>query len=75
MKLNDMIYGLLNEASDEIKKEKNMKVIKEKIINPVIKEILDELSPYFIKIVITVISLILILLITIILNIKVILKN
>ena len=75
MTFNQIIHNFLNETRDEIKKEKNMKVIKEKIINPVIKEILDELSPYFIKIVITVISLILILLITIILNIKVILKN
>lgn len=75
MKLTDVIYNFIEETGIEIKKDKNMILLREKIINPVVKEIIDELYPYIIKIIISCIFIILILLITIILNIRVILKN
>ena len=75
MKLTDVIYNFIEETGIEIKKDKNMILLREKIINPVVKEIIDELYPYIIKVVISSIFIILILLITIILNIRVILKN
>ena len=75
MTFNQVIYNFLNETKDEIKKEKNMTLIKDDIINPVMKEVIKELYPYFIRIVCCVIFIILILLLTIILNIRVILMN
>tara|TARA_Y100001970_G_C13810188_1_gene639619 strand:- start:379 stop:606 length:228 start_codon:yes stop_codon:yes gene_type:complete len=75
MSFNQIIHNFLNETKEEIKKEKNMIIIKDDIINPVIKEIIKELYPYFIKIFCCVIFIVLILLLTIILNIRVILMN
>tara|TARA_Y100001970_G_C14222775_1_gene853676 strand:+ start:1382 stop:1609 length:228 start_codon:yes stop_codon:yes gene_type:complete len=75
MTLNNIIYNFLNEMKDEVKDEKNMIILKEGIINPVIKEIINELYPYFIKILIIIIFIVLILLITIFLNIRVIFKD
>jgi hypothetical protein len=75
MAFNQIIYNFLNETKDEIKKEKNMELLKGEIINPVIKEVIKELYPYFIKIICFVIFIILILLLTIVLNIRVILLN
>ena len=51
MAFNQIIYNFLNETKDEIKKEKNMELLKGEIINPVIKEVIKELYPYFIKII------------------------
>ncbi|MBF76241.1 hypothetical protein CMK20_18930 [Candidatus Poribacteria bacterium] len=74
MKLNNIVNTYLNQISDEIKKEDNMNILRLRVINPIIKEIIDELYPYFIKILLIVLVLIIILLITIGLNIRVILK-
>ena len=75
MTFNQVIYNFLNETKEEIKKKKNMELLKDKIINPVIKEVIKELYPYFIKIICFVIFIVLILLLTIVLNIRVILLN
>lgn len=75
MAFNQIIYNFLNETKEEIKKEKNMTILKDEIINPVVKEVIKELYPYFIKIFCCVIVVVLILLLTIILNIRVILMN
>jgi len=75
MTFNKVIYNFLMETKEEIKKEKNMELLKSEIINPVIKEVINELSPYFIKILCFIIFIIIILLLTVILNIRVILMN
>lgn len=75
MNLSDILYNFIEETGTEIKKEKNMDLLRKKIINPVIKEIIDELYPYIVKLVVSSVFFIVILLITIVLNIKVILKN
>ena len=75
MAFNQIIYNFLNETKEEIKKEKNMTILKDEIINPVVKEVIKELYHYFIKISCCVIVVVLILLLTIILNIRVILMN
>jgi hypothetical protein len=75
MAFNQIIHNFLNETKDELKKEENMSIIKGEIINPVIKEVIKELYPYIIKLSACVIIIVLILLLTIILNIRVILKN
>ena len=75
MNLSDIIYNFIEETGEEIKKEKNMNLLRSKVINPVVKEIIDELYPYIVKLVVSSVFFIIILLITIVLNIKVILKN
>lgn len=75
MNLSEIMYNFIEETGVEIKKEKNMDLLRKKIINPVIKEIIDELYPYIVKLVVSSVFFIIILLITIVLNIKVILKN
>ena len=75
MNLSEIMYNFIEETGVEIKKEKNMDLLRKKIINPVIKEIIDELYPYIVKLVVSSVFFIVILLITIVLNIKVILKN
>lgn len=75
MNLSDILYNFIEETSEEIKKEKNMEILRTKVINPVIKEIIVELYPYIVKLVVSSVFFIIILLITIVLNIKVILKN
>jgi len=75
MNLSDILYNFIQETGEEIKKEKNMDLLRSKVINPVIKEIIDELYPYIVKLVVCSVFFIIILLITIVLNIKVILKN
>lgn len=75
MSFNKIIHNFLNETKEELKKEDNIIILKNDIINPVIKEIIQELYPYFVKIVCFIIFILLILLLTIILNIRVILMN
>ena len=75
MSFNKIIYNFLIEIKEEIKKEENMCLLKDEIINPVIKETINELSPYFIKFICIVIFIVIILILTIILNIRVILMN
>jgi hypothetical protein len=75
MAFNEMIYNFLTETKDELKKEKNMDLLRHEIIRPVIKEVVSELYPYFIKIICCVIFIVIILILTIILNIRVILKG
>jgi hypothetical protein len=75
MRLSEIIKKIIIELSNEIKKEENMKLIKSDILNPIIKEIIDELYPYFIKCLIGIIVILFFLILTIILNLRVILKN
>ena len=75
MNLSEIMYNFIEETGTEIKKEKNMNLLRKKIIIPVVKEIIDELYPYIVKLVVSSVFFIVILLITIVLNIKVILKN
>ena len=43
MRLSDIIKKILLELSTEIKKEENMIILRSDILNPIIKEIIDEL--------------------------------
>ena len=76
MNLSDIIKKIILELSNEVKKEDNMKIIKsDNILSPIIKEIIDELYPYFIKCLIGIIVILFFFILTIILNLRVILKN
>jgi len=73
--LNQYIGKILFELSSEINKDENMLIIRNEILNPIISQILDELQPYFIKLIAVIVSVTIFLLITIILNLRVILRR
>ena len=52
MSLHDIVKACIDEIISEINKEDNMKLLKEDIINPIIKDIMDGFYPYIIKIII-----------------------
>ena len=75
MDLSKLIRKSLLEVSDEFKKEENLDIIKNDLLNPVIEHVIEKIYPYFIKLTIGLILLFLLLLIIIILNIRFIFKN
>tara|TARA_Y100000996_G_C22041216_1_gene445130 strand:- start:105 stop:332 length:228 start_codon:yes stop_codon:yes gene_type:complete len=75
MELSKILKNILTEISDQLNNDENMEILRLNILNPIIKEILDELYPYFIKCIIGIIIILIFLILTIILNIRVILKN
>lgn len=75
-KFKSFIKTIISQVSDEINNDENMIIIRNDILKPIIAQVLDELHPFFIKLIIIIISIIVFLLITIILNIRVIMyKN
>jgi|TARA_B100000683_G_scaffold277558_1_gene336917 hypothetical protein len=75
MDLSKLIRKSLLEVSDEFKKEENLDIIKNDLLNPVIEHVIEKIYPYFIKLTIGLILLFLLLLVIIILNIRFIFKN
>ena len=75
MDLSKLIRKSLLEVSDEFKKEENLDIIKNDLLNPVIEHVIEKIYPYFIKLTIGLILLFLSLLVIIILNIRFIFKN
>ncbi len=75
MDLSKLIRKSLLEVSGEFKKEENLDIIKNDLLNPVIEHVIEKIYPYFIKLTIGLILLFLSLLVIIILNIRFIFKN
>ena len=75
MDLSKLIKKGLYEVSTEIKKEENLELIKNDLLNPVIEHVIEKLYPYFIKVTIGLILLFIVLLVIIFLNIRFILKD
>ena len=75
MNLSIITKNIISNLKEEIEKEDNIKLIKDDILKPLIKHIMDELYPYFLKTIIIIIVILLFLIITIFLNLKVIYKN
>ena len=71
----EIVLNLIQEVKNEIKKDENMIIIRQDIINPLVNQILDELQPYVFKSIVIIVSTIVFLLITIILNIRVIMYH
>ena len=72
MDLASITKKILNEISCEIKNEENMNIIKHDILNPIIKNIIDELYPYFLKLSIAIIIIFIFIIIMIFLNLRVV---
>lgn len=75
MDLSVITKKVLSEISDEVKKEDNMNIIKHDILDPIIRHIIDELYPYFIKISIGAIIILVFIVITLFLNLRIIYRN
>ena len=74
-KFKSYIKKILLEVSEEVNNDENMILIRNDILKPIIAQVLDELNPFFIKLIVVIISIIVFLLITIILNIRVIMYS
>jgi hypothetical protein len=75
MDLSVITKKILSEISDEVRKEDNMNIIKHDILDPIIRHIIDEIYPYFIKISIGAIIILVFIMITLFLNLRIIYRN
>jgi hypothetical protein len=75
MDLSKLVKKGLYEVSTEFKKEENLELIKNDLLNPVIEHVIEKLYPYFVKLTIGLILLFLLLLVIMILNVKFILSK
>ena len=75
MNLTLLTKKILMNITDELKEEENMIIIKNEILNPLIKHIINELYPYVLKLLIMIIIILIFLIITIFLNLKVIYRS
>ena len=72
MNLSTITKKVLLDISEEFKKDDNMEIIKSEILNPMIRHIIDELYPYFIKITVGALVILVFIIITLFLNLRII---
>jgi len=72
MSFEILINNSIKDVTQELKKEKNMNYIKYELLNPLIEHIIQELYPYFLKIIIVIIILFLLVIFIIVLNLRII---
>jgi len=72
MKFDILIENTIKDLNKELKKEKNMNYIKYEILNPLIEHIIQELYPYFLKIIVVIIILFILIIFIIVLNLRII---
>ena len=75
MDLSSITKKVLSQISEEIKKDDNMDFIKSDILDPIIRHVISEIYPYFIKITIGAIIILIFLLITLFLNLTIIYRD
>ena len=75
MDLKTITKKLLDEVSCEIKKEDNIDKIKNDILSPIVKHIIDELYPYFFKILVVILIIFIFIIITLFLNLRIVLHS
>ncbi len=75
MDLSSITKKVLSQISEEIKKDDNMDFIKSDILDPIIRHVISEIYPYFIKITIGAIIILIFLLITLFLNLRIIYRD
>jgi len=72
MSFEILINNSIKDVTQELKKEKNMNYIKYELLNPLIEHIIQELYPYFLKIIIVIIILFILVIFIIVLNLRII---
>ena len=75
MNLTLLTRQILLNIIDELKEEKNVKIIKNDILNQLIKNIIHELYPYILKVFIIILIILLFLIITIFHNLRIIYRS
>jgi hypothetical protein len=75
MSFNKIINKLLYSMKDEINKDENIEIIKNDILEPIIKEIFYIMYPYFIGVSIIFIIIIIVIFMILFLNIKICYPN
>ena len=74
MKLSIITNNILKNIKRELEKEENQIILKKNIIKPIIKNTIDELFPYFIKMIIIILGVIFCIVVSIFMNIRIWLK-
>ena len=72
MTFDILINNIIKDINTEIKKDKNMNYIKYELLNPLIEHIVQQLYPYFLKMIIIVIIFFILIIFIIILNLRII---
>jgi hypothetical protein len=72
MSFDILINNAIKELNRELKKDNNMNYIKSELLNPLIEHIIQELYPYFLKIIIVIIILFILVIFIIVLNLRII---
>ena len=72
MTFDILITNIIKDLNTKIKKDKNMKYIKCELLNPLVEHIVQQLYPYFIKIIIIIVVFFILIIFIIILNLRII---
>ena len=72
MTFNILVKNIIKDINNEIKKEENSNYIKYEILNPLVEHIVQQLYPYFFKMIIIVIIFFILIIFIIILNLRII---
>ena len=75
MDFNFMIKRSIEEVCNEVKKEENMNLLKQDILNPIVEHVMFQTYPYILKFIIGFILLIILIIFLIILNLRIIYKK
>ena len=72
MTFDILVKNIIKDINNEIKKEENSNYIKYEILNPLVEHIVQQLYPYFFKMIIIVIIFFILIIFIIILNLRII---
>ena len=72
MTFDILVKNIIKDINAEIKKEENSNYIKYEILNPLVEHIVEQLYPYFFKMIIIVIIFFILIIFIIILNLRII---
>ena len=72
MTFDILVRNIIKDINAEIKKEENSNYIKYEILNPLVEHIVEQLYPYFFKMIIIVIIFFILIIFIIILNLRII---
>jgi hypothetical protein len=75
MDFNFMIKQSITEVCNEVKKEENMNLLKQDILNPIVEHVMYQMYPYILKFVIGFVLLVVLIIFLIILNLRIIYKK
>jgi len=75
MDFNLIIKKSVQDICDEVKKEENMVLIKQDVLNPIVEHVILQMYPYILKFVIGFVLLFILIVFLVILNLRIIYKK